>query len=120
LRSSIPDCEPTSRRLYRGQVWYVLRDGSSGRHHRVSEQAYHIVGRLNGQASIQEIWESVVHRLGEGAPTQDEVIHVLSTLHENHLIQSEMAPNVDELFQRRDAREKQKRAACRCLIRACC
>ncbi len=97
------------RRFYRGAAWYLLRDASSGRFHRVSETAYHVAGRLTGGASVQEIWDLVVERLGECAPTQDEVIALLSTLHENHLIQSERVPDVDELFSRRDSAAKKKR-----------
>lgn len=99
------------RRTYRGATWYVLRDTSTGRHHRVSETAYHIVGRLTGDLSVQQIWEAAVATLGEGAPTQDEVIALLSSLHDAHLIQSEMNPDVDELFQRRDARVRRQRAS---------
>ncbi len=99
------------RRVYRGSVWYLLRDTSSGRHHRVSETAYHIVGRLTGSLSVQQVWDATVEQLGERAPTQDEVIHLLSVLHDSHLIQSEMTPDVDELFQRRDSGAKKKRIA---------
>lgn len=99
------------RRRYRGATWYLLRDTSSGRHHRVSEPAYQIVGRLTGELSVREVWEAVAARLGPATPTQDEVISLLSALHESHLIQSEMTPDVDDLFRRRDQRNRRQRSA---------
>ena len=38
-----------SRHVYRGQVWYLLQDQSSGRHHRVDEIAFQFIGRMDGQ-----------------------------------------------------------------------
>ena len=67
------------RRRYRGCTWYLLRDTTSGRYHRVSETAYQIVGRLSGQHCMQEIWEAALEKLGDKTPTQDEVIALLST-----------------------------------------
>lgn len=99
------------RRAYRGTTWYVLRDASTGRHHRISETAYHIVGRLTGDLSMQQVWEAAVARLGDAAPAQDEIISLLSSLHEGHLIQSEMNPDVDELFHRLDAKARRQRAS---------
>lgn len=99
------------RRDYRGTTWYVLRDTSTGRHHRVSANAYHIVGRLDGESTLQQAWEAALAHLGSAAPTQDDVISLLGNLHEAHLVQSEVTPNVDDLFRSRDARARQKRTA---------
>ena len=69
------------RQDYRGQVWYVLEDHASGRFHRFTEDTYYIIGLMNGDRSLQEIWEAACNRLGEDMPTQDEMILLLSQLH---------------------------------------
>lgn len=111
LRPRLRSHVEVQRRDCRSGVWYVLRDTSSGRHHRVNASAYHIVGRLDGNCTVQQAWEVAHVRLGVAAPTQDEVITLLASLHEAHLIQTQITPDVDDLFQRRDARARRARAA---------
>jgi putative peptide zinc metalloprotease protein len=88
------------RHEYRGERWYVLEDRISRRSHRFGAAAYQVVGLLNGRRTMQEIWEAASERLGEEAPSQDEVIQLLGQLHVADLVQCEVAPDVDELLRR--------------------
>ena len=98
-----------SRHVYRGQVWYLLQDTSSGRHHRVDESAFHFIGRMDGTRAVDEIWHALLNSLGERAPTQDETIEILCQLSDSGLLQCEITPDVAELFRRSLARGKKKR-----------
>ena len=98
-----------SRHVYRGQVWYLLQDTSSGRHHRVDETAFHFIGRMDGQRSVDEIWHALLNSLGERAPTQDETIEILCQLSDGGLLQCEITPDVAELFRRSLARGQKRR-----------
>ena len=69
------------RHHYRGELWYVLQDHSSGRFQRFTPAAYLLIGLMDGKRSVQVIWDVVRERLGEDAPTQEEVIRLLSQLH---------------------------------------
>jgi putative peptide zinc metalloprotease protein len=100
-----------SRHVYRGQVWYLLQDQSSGRHHRVDEIAFQFIGRMDGQRSTDEIWHSLLNQLGERTPTQDETIEILCQLSDNDLLQCEITPNVAELFRRRFEKDRKRRLA---------
>jgi putative peptide zinc metalloprotease protein len=100
-----------SRHVYRGQVWYLLQDQSSGRHHRVDETAFHFIGRMDGKRSTDEIWHSLLNQLRENTPTQDEAIEILCQLSDNDLLQCEITPNVAELFRRRFEKERKRRIA---------
>jgi putative peptide zinc metalloprotease protein len=100
-----------SRHMYRGQVWYLLQDSSTGRHHRVDENTFHFIGRMDGKRSTDEIWHSLLNRLGENTPTQDETIEILCQLSDNDLLQCEITPNVAELFRRRFAKNRKRRIA---------
>ncbi len=88
------------RHLYRGQVWYVLQDQSSGRFHRFSPHANLVIGLMDGKRTLREIWESACSRLGDDAPTQDDVIGILSSLHRADVLQTDKRPDMQELHER--------------------
>lgn len=79
------------RQRSRDELWYVLRDPVSGRHFRVNEHAYQFVGRCDGARTVQAIWDDLLDRLGDDAPTQDEVIVLLDRLDESGLIVTDVA-----------------------------
>lgn len=96
------------RHLYRGQVWYVLQDRSSGRFHRFSPVANLVIGLMDGKRSLREIWDIACTRLGDDAPTQDEVINVLASLHRADVLQSDAHPDIRELHERNVRHERMK------------
>lgn len=79
------------RQRSRDELWYVLRDAVSGRHFRINEHAYQFVGRCDGSRTVQAIWDDLLDRLGDDAPTQDEVIVLLDRLDESGLIVTDVA-----------------------------
>jgi len=96
------------RHLYRGQVWYVLQDRSSGRFHRFSPVANLVIGLMDGKRTLREIWNIACTRLGDDAPTQDEVIGMLASLHRADVLQSDAHPDIREMHERNVRQEKQK------------
>ena len=92
---------------YRNNIWYVLRDDTTGKHHRFNEAAYNFIRLINGQRTVNDIWEILHEELADDAPTQDEVIRLLGTLHyANHLL-ANITPDIQELIERRDKTRKQ-------------
>ena len=55
---------------------------------------------MDGTRRVSEVWEVAQRRLGERAPTQDEVIQLLGQLHAADLLQSDVTPDAAELFAR--------------------
>jgi len=100
LKPVLRDTAVISRHIYRGQPWYVLRNSLNGHSHRFNAAAYALIGRMDGQRTVQEIWEKAGKLSVEAPPTQDEVIQLLGRLHENDLIQSDILPSTMELFRR--------------------
>jgi putative peptide zinc metalloprotease protein len=88
------------RHRYRGQAWYVVQDDVAGRFHRFTPAVYQFVGWMDGHRSVDELWSGVVTQLGDDAPTQDEVIRLLSQLHGADLLQCDVPPDASELFNR--------------------
>lgn len=95
------------RHRYRGQPWYVLHDHGAGRVHRFTPAAYMLIGRFDGAHSVDEIWRSLAETRDRDAPSQDDVIQLLSRLHQQDLIQYKGSPDVSELLQRYDRQSRQ-------------
>src|SRR6476646_3083884 len=70
------------RQQFRGGLWYVLQDRTSGRFHRFTPAAYLVISLMNGERTVDDIWQLACRRLGDDALTQDEIIRLLSQLHQ--------------------------------------
>ena len=100
LRPRLRSHVRVNRHEYRGERWYVIADRISRRSHRVNGPAWFFVGLLNGRRRLQEVWDAVVERFGDDAPSQDEAIQLLGQLHAADLLQCDVTPDVDELLRR--------------------
>jgi putative peptide zinc metalloprotease protein len=99
------------RQRYRDQIWYLLIDSATGRQHRINDTAYQFIGRCNGERSVQQVWDSLLEQLGDNAPTQDEVVQVLTQLAQSELLQCEVTPDVEALFRQGTERRRRRRSA---------
>ena len=88
------------RHNYRGQVWYILQDLASGRFYRFNPVAYQIIGLMDGRLTVQDLWEKASTRFGDEAPTQGEMVNLLSQLHAADVLICEVPPDIAELFGR--------------------
>jgi len=96
------------RHHYRGQLWYVLDDRASGRNHRFTPAAYHFIARFDGSHTVHEAWDATTSRLGDDAPTQDEAIQLMGQLHASDVLQCDVPPDTEELFNRYQREQRQK------------
>ncbi len=108
LRARLRPGAQVSRQNYRGERWYVLRDPAGNQFHRLSDGAYRFVGLLDGRRTIQEAWELVGGQLADDAPTQPEVIQLLSQLHAANLLEADITPDSAVLLRRHKQQTKQK------------
>ncbi len=95
------------RHRYRGAVQYVLDDAAAGKAHRLSRGAYRFIGRLDGERTVEQLWERLIEELGEDAPTQDDVIAALGQLHGSDLLATDMLPDTGELLKRHKKQRRQ-------------
>ncbi len=96
------------RHDYRGQIWYVLQDHVTGQFHRFTPEAYQIIGRLDGDLTLQAVWDAVCLRLDEDMPTQDELITLVSQLYRANILMADVAPNIDDLNTRHKTIRRKK------------
>ncbi len=100
------------RHRYRGRIWYLLQDPASGRVHRFTPAARLVLAAMDGQRSVRDLWGIAGARLGDAAPTQDELIQLLGQLHGADLLATDVPPDALELFDRgqREASAKRRRS----------
>jgi len=105
--------KPLFRRL-RGHTWVLLQDALTGRFHRLSLPVWEVVSLLDGKRTLDEVWAEAVtlggHDEHHAAITQHELVHLLGSLHSNDLLQSQVSPDAQEVFERH---RRQRRAELR-------
>ncbi|MDP9175140.1 MAG: biotin/lipoyl-binding protein [Planctomycetota bacterium] len=97
-----------SRQYYRGERWYVVRDPAGNQFHRLSDPAYRFVGLLDGRRTVLEAWDLVGGQLADDAPTQPEVIQILSQLYAANLLETDITPDATVLLRRHKQMVKRK------------
>ena len=99
-----PRLEPRAalrRQRVRGETWMVLGLPEGGRDVRLNEAAWRIAGRMDGTASLQQLWDAALAR-DDAAPTQDELIALVARLHEAGLVQVDRAADFERLLPQRE------------------
>jgi putative peptide zinc metalloprotease protein len=94
------------RQSFRDEVWYVLQDQAAERAHRFTPAAYHFIGLMDGERSVQQLWEAASAQLGDDAPTQEEVIRLLGQLHAADALLCDVPPDSAEVFRRHQQHER--------------
>ena len=95
------------RHSYRDEVWFILQDHASGRSHRLTPAAYYLIGLMDGERSIEQLWQLCNERAGSEAPTQDDVIRLLGQLHAADALICDVPPDTRELFRRFQRQQRQ-------------
>ncbi|HSW18005.1 MAG TPA: hypothetical protein VLJ86_12320 [Ramlibacter sp.] len=100
MRPALKPQAEVRRQSFRGQPWHVVRDRASGRFHRLTPSAYQLLGLLDGERTMDQVWEQALHRLGDDTPGQEEIIQLLAQLHGADLLHCEVSPDSAELLER--------------------
>ena len=108
LRPRLLSSVQVHRQHFRGQMWYVLENPTNNEFSRLSTEAYHIIGLLDGRRTVAEAWRIGNEQLADRAPTQGEVIQLLGQLYSSNLLYAELAPDTESLFNRYHTRVKRQ------------
>ena len=88
LRVALLPSVEVQTQVHRGRQWHVLQDTYTQRYFRASEQACNFIRQLTLDRTVEEVWEDFVNKHPEDAPSQEEVIQLLSQLHLSNLLYS--------------------------------
>lgn len=100
LRPRLRAAVQTYRQFFRGQPWHVVRDPANNQFFRLSEPAYHFIGLLDGQRTVNQAWHICNEQLGDAAPTQGEVIQTLGQLYASNLLYADLPADAAGMFER--------------------
>jgi putative peptide zinc metalloprotease protein len=88
------------RHEYRGQPWYVIEDPASGRAHRIDPAAREVLALLDGERTLEQVRAEALRRLGEEAPTAEELVALVAALYRADLASADSRPDLEELAAR--------------------
>lgn len=97
-----------TRQHYRGRRWHVVHDPATNQFYRLNPIAHEFIGLLDGKRSVEDVWKVSLDRHGDSAPTQNEVIQLLSQMYQSNLLSGDVPPETEQLLQRGKRRLKQK------------
>lgn len=100
LRPRLRNHDRITRHIYRGKITYILQDRISGQLYRFTPEVYAFVGLMDGERTVQDIVDALARKKNQNAPTQDQVIEILSGLHAMDALICDLPPDTSELFSR--------------------
>jgi putative peptide zinc metalloprotease protein len=96
------------RHQFRGDIWFVLQDRSSGRFHRFTPEAHRLIAMMDGQRSLDDIWALACDQLEVDAVTQDELVSLIGRLHTADVLRGDVPPDIVEMSERGRKMKRQK------------
>ncbi|WP_163933380.1 efflux RND transporter periplasmic adaptor subunit [Paraferrimonas sp. SM1919] len=89
------------RQVKRGRVWYFFEDKITAAHHRFNYEAYVLISQFDGSKSVNDIWENAVIKLQDKAPSQEQVIALITKLYQAGLLVSDGLADHGEQLRRK-------------------
>lgn len=100
LNVSLSHLTDIHKQVYKGQTWYVLQDPYNTKFFRVRPEAYTFLIHLKASRTVEEVWDEMVEKYPDSAPSQTEVLQLLSQLHQANLLYFKSRPDHDIIFKR--------------------
>lgn len=88
LRLQLHDGVVSYSHEYRGQPWLILADQNSERYFRSSSDAGAFIRRLDGQSTVEEIYNTL-QKSHSSALSQSDIILLVANLKSSHLLQDD-------------------------------
>ncbi len=99
------------RQSFRGEPWFVARDGFTNAFFRFRPEAYDFIARLDGTRTVEEVWLGCLQRSPQTTPSQGEVVGMLAQLYQANLLAADTAADTKRLFERHQKRSQQELAS---------
>ena len=107
LRPRLRDGVQAVHRRLRGRHWVLLVDPLTQRFHRVPPAVWRVLKLFDGQRTLDQVWSaacalpaSAADQAEHETVSQNDLVQLLANLHANDLLQSQMAPDAAEVFER--------------------
>jgi len=93
---------------FRGKLWYMLQDRTSGRYHRFTPATYVVISLFDGERTVQDVWDMACEQLGDDVLTQGEMLQLLAQLHACNVLYGDVPPDLDEMTARANKQQRRK------------
>src|SRR5690606_30910716 len=87
---------------------HVVHDPTSNQFYRLNPIANDFVSTLDGTRDVETAWKLSLTKFGDAAPTQNEIIQLLSQLYTSNLLSADATPETEQLLKRGRERLKKK------------
>ncbi len=95
--------------VYRGERWYVLHDQTSGQFLRFNQQSYALIGRFDGDLTLEEIVDHVNAMDFEQPLNKEDVIALIGQLNAAEVLSEGLPINVQDVFGQYQVNQRKKR-----------
>jgi putative peptide zinc metalloprotease protein len=75
---------------------------------RFAPAVYSVIGMMDGRRTVEELWREACSSLSDDAPTQDEMIQLLSQLYQADVLQCDVPPDTAELLNRHEKQNRRR------------
>lgn len=97
------------KQRFRGVTWYVLRDTFNDKFFRIRPEAYQFLMHLTPEKTVQEVWLEFIEKHPTVAPGQEELIQLLSQLHDANLLYFKNRTDSSRIFERHQKHKNRKK-----------
>lgn len=81
---------------YRQERSYVLQNHSTGQFRRLTPQAYLLIGLMDGNRTVETVWQLASERLGEELPTHEEIVQLIGDLSRSNILKMDHSGDAAE------------------------
>lgn len=110
LRPRLRDGVQPLHRMLRGRPWVLLSDPVSQRFHRMTPEVWQVLSLCDGRRTLDQVWDAACAAAEDGGASisQHELVQLVSSLHSNDLLQTQVSPDAGEVFERFERQRKAK------------
>jgi len=115
LRPSLRAGVQALHRRLRGAAWVLLFDPLNQRFHRVTPEVHRVVQLFDGRRTLDDVWALACQSAdpahdgdAQAVIGQPELVQLLSQLHANDLLQTQVSPDAGEVFERHRQQERSR------------
>lgn len=110
LRPRLRDGVQPLHRMLRGRPWVLLSDPVSQRFHRMTPEVWRVLSLCDGRRTLDQVWDAACAEASDAGASisQHELVQLVSSLHGNDLLQTQVSPDAGEVFERFERQRKAK------------
>ncbi len=100
-----------SRQTQRDTIWHLISGSGSKQTLRLNPIAWIVLGRCDGQLTLDQVWREALAQLGSDTPTQDETIELVNQACDSGLLECDQLADFSLLQDAEKSKTSKERSA---------